>query len=289
MKKSIKGELVSLAHRILQLKEDSSYEKLTQEAREVYEKLTILAYAEKVEKLTIPTNVGLENIEQSFQVSQTPETIQTPEEVVVEPSKQEVQEEKVQEQEQKVKEKPAFVPVSTQAVAREKIRTETKPNFQDISNANLFKKKETVSKPIVEKINEVAAETPPAPSIIDEFVPLETPKESHKNDMLDIGGEYAKTPVFDKIEEESDKPKNLNDRLKAGLKVGLNDKLAFIKHLFGGNNGDYQRVVSQLETFSTITEAQTFVNQMVKPDYSNWEGKEEYEERFMQIVSNKFE
>jgi len=73
MKKSIKGELVSLAHRILQLKEDSSYEKLTQEAREVYEKLTILAYAEKVEKLTMPTNVGLENIEQSFQVSQTPE------------------------------------------------------------------------------------------------------------------------------------------------------------------------------------------------------------------------
>ena len=128
-----------------------------------------------------------------------------------------------------------------------------------------------------------------APSIVDEFVPLETPKESHKNDMLDIGGEYAKTPVFDKIEEESDKPKNLNDRLKAGLKVGLNDKLAFIKHLFDGKSADYLRVVSQLESFTNVTEAQMFVSQMVKPDYNNWEGKEEYEERFMQIVSNKFE
>ena len=34
-------------------------------------------------------------------------------------------------------------------------------------------------------------------------------------------------------------------------------------------------------------EAKQFINQMVKPDYS-WEGKEEYEERFMQIIENKF-
>ena len=28
---------------------------------------------------------------------------------------------------------------------------------------------------------------------------------------------------------------------------------------------------------------------MIKPDYRNWEGKEEYEERFMTIILSKFD
>ena len=65
MKKSLKEELVSLAHKILQLKEGSSYEEITAEARTVYEKLAVLAYAEKLEKSNLPT-IGLEKVQEAM-------------------------------------------------------------------------------------------------------------------------------------------------------------------------------------------------------------------------------
>ncbi|MDE0598681.1 MAG: hypothetical protein OSB51_05850, partial [Dokdonia donghaensis] len=92
--------------------------------------------------------------------------------------------------------------------------------------------------------------------------------------------------------KEEEKPKNLNDRLKTGLKIGLkiglNDKLSFIKHLFAGSTSDYNRVLSQLETFASASEARNFITQMVKPDYNNWEGKEIQEERFMEVVESRY-
>jgi hypothetical protein len=35
--------------------------------------------------------------------------------------------------------------------------------------------------------------------------------------------------------------------------------------------------------------AKHFVATMVKPDYNNWSGKENYEERFMDLLERKFE
>ena len=37
-----------------------------------------------------------------------------------------------------------------------------------------------------------------------------------------------------------------------------------------------------------VEEAENFINDMVKPDYNNWEGKDDYAERFMEIVEQKF-
>ncbi len=82
--------------------------------------------------------------------------------------------------------------------------------------------------------------------------------------------------------------KNLNDHFSKGLQIDLNDRLAFIKYLFETNIQQYQRVVSQIVTFSNWEEAQNFVVQIVKPDYNNWEGKEIYEERFLKIIENNF-
>ena len=82
--------------------------------------------------------------------------------------------------------------------------------------------------------------------------------------------------------------KNLNDHFSKGLQIDLNDRLAFIKHLFETNIQEYQRVVSQIVTFSNWEEAQNFVVQIVKPDYNNWEGKEIYEEHFLKIIENNF-
>ncbi len=83
-------------------------------------------------------------------------------------------------------------------------------------------------------------------------------------------------------------PKSLNDRLNKELQIGLNDKLAFVKHLFHDNVEDYNRVLSQLNTIETEERSVAFINNMVKPEYKNWEGKEEYENRFMTLIARKF-
>jgi hypothetical protein len=81
---------------------------------------------------------------------------------------------------------------------------------------------------------------------------------------------------------------SLNDTLIKGINIGLNDRIAFVKHLFAGSNEDFNRVVSQISTYDSFEEAQSFVEDMVKPDYNNWEGKEDYAARFMNLVEKKF-
>ena len=98
----------------------------------------------------------------------------------------------------------------------------------------------------------------------------------------------VESPVVSNKTEGETKSVSLNDRLSKGISVGLNDRIAFIKHLFANSSEDYNRVLSQLITFDTFQEAQSFIDDMVKPDYNNWEGKEEYETRFMDIVEKKF-
>ena len=89
-------------------------------------------------------------------------------------------------------------------------------------------------------------------------------------------------------ERSTTKAKSLNDKLTQKLNIGLNDRLAFVKHLFNNNMEDYNRVLSQLNTIDSEERSMAFVNNMVKPEYNNWEGKEEYENRFKAIIERKF-
>ena len=81
--------------------------------------------------------------------------------------------------------------------------------------------------------------------------------------------------------------KSLNDTLQGDIQIGLNDRIAFVKSLFGGSQEDFNRVVSQLNSFKTQKEAKKFIHKMVKPDY-DWADKEDIEERFMAIIERKF-
>ena len=95
----------------------------------------------------------------------------------------------------------------------------------------------------------------------------------------------------EKEEEEEimdSKPVSLNEKLAKGIQIDLNDRIAFTKQLFGNSSEDYNRVLNQLITFDTFEETKDFIEEMVKPDYNNWEGKEEYEHRFMEIIEKKF-
>jgi len=115
----------------------------------------------------------------------------------------------------------------------------------------------------------------------------------HKNDFENLTAGFKNMPVFDPVPKSkngiSDDNKSLNDTFKGHtLHIDLNDKLAFIKHLFDGKAEDYDRVLSQINTSGSFIEASRFIKNIVKPDYKNWIGKEFYEERFMEIIESKF-
>ena len=90
------------------------------------------------------------------------------------------------------------------------------------------------------------------------------------------------------LEKAEPKAMSLNDRLSKGIHIDLNDRLAFTKHLFGNSPEDYNRVLNQLITFDTFGETRQFIEDMVKPDYNNWDGKDDYAHRFMEILEKKF-
>ncbi len=112
-----------------------------------------------------------------------------------------------------------------------------------------------------------------------------------------VFAEFVAKPEFIKNDRElvtptststSNVQKSLNDKLGKDLQVGLNDRLAFVKHLFNNNMEDYTRVLSQLNTIDTEERSISFINNMVKPEYNNWEGKEEYEARFLSLIERRF-
>jgi hypothetical protein len=39
---------------------------------------------------------------------------------------------------------------------------------------------------------------------------------------------------------------------------------------------------------TTFQESVSFVENNIKPDYNNWEGKEEYVDRFLSIIEKRF-
>ena len=88
--------------------------------------------------------------------------------------------------------------------------------------------------------------------------------------------------------QQSGTSKSLNDRFaQKVLKFGLNDRIGFVKALFEGNQEDFNRVVSQLNTLSSLDEATAFIETYVAPEYK-WDQQEEMAERFMTAVSTKF-
>jgi len=152
---------------------------------------------------------------------------------------------------------------------------------------NLFVSDEGMEEHLVESATEkmidiVAQMEPETQQIDDMFEAVMAQPSVGKNDMETV------TPTQSDIDVSSSKSGSLNDRLKKGITIGLNDRIAFVKHLFNGSTEDFNRVISQLNTSSSELEALEFLNNMVKPEYNNWAGKEEYEQRLLSFLEGKF-
>lgn len=345
MKKQLEAELISIAHRILKLKNKSELSQLHQEARNLYEKLTVLRFAEDHFSGVQPT-IGLADIEQKLQdstVADAPQAKEPAVEASPEPEVVALPEPEVVSESEPVQEEPQETPVTETASstfepapADKKIvfHLETEDIAEDEVQDESFEEQSEDSDELIEEtvgdsIEE--SETPEEQTTFkpafelsfdapDQEIETETKKEvksaSQQITLDDLLGPNYSDPVFVKPEDlaketptsdpasvipisrsyNTDAPvislnkegQSLNDRLSKGIIIGLNDRIAFMNHLFANSSEDYNRVLSQLMTFNTFAEAKDFIDHMVKPDYNNWEGKDEYAERFMEIVEKRF-
>lgn len=339
MKKKLEADLISIAHRILKLKNKSDINQLYLETQKLYEKLAILKFVDEnfdEAKPTIGHSEITSEIETIFEKEEIiPNEVKVEAPIEAEETKIEIVSEPETVEEINAKEAIEEIVAETpEEIITDEI-TETIPEpvesvkdpiIQQIEEA-VFEAKKTIeankelsfttvneSKPIPDFKPAFELETEAIKEVVKEEPKIET---SSKPTILfeDFGVNYAdaqfvKVDSFEAVSstpfpslnepqetiietavlETKAEPKaaTLNEKLAKGFHIDLNDRIAFTKNLFGNSTEDYSRVLNQLLTFDNYNEAQEFIENMVKPDYNNWEGKDDYAERFLGIIEKKF-
>jgi len=292
MKKRLEADLMSIAHRILQIKDKSDVNQLYIESQKLYEKLSILRFVEEHfggAKPTIGQAEIVEKMKQFFEENHLsefkPKKLQ--DEIVVE----EIIAEEIVTDEILVDE---IEEVAEEEIAETELEEE---ELSDIEFQPTFELDDEEEKEVPNKPEEVQI------SFLDLlgadyreplFVKVDQSEETLTTIAFDIPEEadFSEEELFGDIEESPEKiePKkvSLNEKLSKGINIDLNDRIAFVKHLFGNSDEDYNRVLNQLITYDNFEDAQNFIEDLVKPDYNSWEGKEDYAQRFIEIIEKKF-
>lgn len=300
MKKRLEAELISIAHRILKLKNKSEVDQLYKETQKLYETLTVLKFYQdnfELVKEDVDVVVLEEKLEKHLAVEEAKEMV-----LEVKPA-----EEATVEETTLAVEDSNNVESEEQTTVSEEVEEEVEPvleeEAEEVVAANEPEiEEEPAFKPIFELADD-EEEDPSDSELAEQIEPAETASEVKPDTkhvaLEDLLGENYVDPVFVKPnevtlfatetkEETIEKPASLNSSSTKTIEIGLNDRVAFVNNLFGESNEDFNRVISQLNTFDTLEEAKNFLNEMVIPDYDYWVGKEDYIERFMAVVENKF-
>jgi hypothetical protein len=302
MKKRLEADLISIAHRILQLKNKSDINQLYLESQKLYEKLALLRFVDEHfgdSKPTIGQAAIEEKLEAAFETieNEVPaviitDEIQTPE---IEATPEFILEEEEQEEMTEIEE-PIFEEsedLETLDEDEDEDEEETEAPFIPAFELEKEEEEELIEEAPKQEAVQISFEELIGGDFSDDlFVKVESNTfETPIDEELETATETVALDLDEmELPEEEEMPKSvsLNEKLAKGISIDLNDRIAFTKHLFGNDPEDYNRVLNQLITFNTFYETRDFIRDMVKPDYNNWEGKEEYEERFMEIIEKKF-
>lgn len=251
MKKKLESELLSIAHRVLKLTGKEDLSKMQQEVALLYQKISILNFLETQFDGEIPENIATN----------------------------------------------ASFFDALEGAFNNKITDSVEVDEKVYVNID-SKEDEAIMEPAIEKIKDIVAQMPQETSAVDDLVDeiIDSPDQPVEQDLSALTPNYNQLPIFAPVEDQelqelaSDPPqKSLNDKLKTtGFQIGLNDRLAYVNHLFENNNEDYDRVMSQLSTMDSFEEVSDFIENIIKPDYNDWEGKEDYETRFLETIAQKF-
>ncbi|WP_185964789.1 hypothetical protein [Flavobacterium franklandianum] len=336
MKKKLEADLMSIAHRVLQMKNKSDINQLCIETQRLYEKLSVLRFVEEHfdgAKPTIGQAEVVAKMKQFFEENHFAEVkpAMTKLEVVVEhvdeeETVQEIEEEAIEEIEEKAEE--AVEEVVDQETYEDEISDEVSSPLTEVEFNETEPDQEDEGEEIIKDKSTKFDDLGFLPAFELDIESEEEPEKPKKGESIQIsfeellGADYTQTH-FVKVEHNKTKQNPLDfelpietsiqkeredllaeiqisskdiepikgatiDKQAAGIPIGLNDRIAFVKHLFGNSDEDYNRVMNQLITFDSFQEAQNFIEDMVKPDYGDWQGKEEYEQRFIEIIEKKF-
>ena len=265
MHKKLAADLTSLAHSILQMKNKEDVFALKAKAHEAYEKLAVLAFVEEYINNTPNPDHSKEELIAMVENAADIKDQELPKNDLAQTNQDDIIEssesiEQVEENDSSLTEKN----VSNVKIDEATDDLPIQKSF-DLETDDLFSQKEDDLEPEIKEDSNVSDDLP---TLEDEL------KDTISADVV--------SELFENAQKKS-----LNDKLQGDIQIGLNDRIAFVKNLFGGSQEDFNRVVSQLNSFKTQKEAKKFINKMVKPDY-DWTDKEEVEERFMSIVERKF-
>lgn len=292
MKKIIESELISIAHRILKLKDKSDIDLLYMESKNLFEMISVLKFYEenkfRIDPLITEENIEkalFENVEPKSDIdfsnvkemtfedpsmninlineliedSENSEIVSFDEEIISENTEEEIIEHKIEE----------LVSISHEHISFEEKTFENIEADKVAENTNIVEIEAVFNLPTEDIFVEKQTETTKT-SILENqhFV-----DSSEKNEVP-----FHEIPLN----------KTINDAFSHTIIVGLNDRIAFEKNLFNGSSEDLNRVISQLNTITTFQEALDFIEDLVKPDFNYWKGKEEYEARFMELIQKRF-
>ncbi|WP_372744642.1 hypothetical protein [Lutibacter sp.] len=269
MHKKIESELVSLAHSILKMENNGDIQVLHKKAQEIYEKLCVLKFVNEsldFKTTEIETEKEVVSAKEVAEVEKVDEKIENIVEVDEEITVEYEEEIEIKvELEESFDEEIIFEPTQKELISEEKIEEVFSVKSTQVKNdeADLPSLKITLEEEFKDAISADIATS------LFEKVTVESPK-------------------IEKLPKEEPKKKSINDALfNNNIQVGLNDRIAFVKYLFDGSQEDFNRVLSQLNSFTELEEAVSFLNDFVKPDY-NWKNKEEFENRLMNLIERKF-
>lgn len=304
MKKRLEAELISIAHRVLKLKNKSEIDQLYIETQKLYTVLGVLKFYNDnidVSKNTLSES-ELEDLlqkEEAPLIEKEPVVVAEipPVEIIVEEEQEELLAEDdaigIEEEEEELVEEEVLE-------EEEEEITEEEVEDEELGENEEEENEENEDENPLELEAEIGFNFEPSEDFLlksDEETKEEAKPEVQQFTFEDLlGGDYVE-PVFVKpndvstllFEEFEEKEAPISDKSATGISIGINDRIGLVNNLFGGSDEDYNRVISQLNSFDSFKEAEEFIEDFVKPDYNNWEDVADYEERFLEIVAKKFE
>jgi hypothetical protein len=167
----------------------------------------------------------------------------------------------------------AAVALRVEAVAQEPVRHE--PASQAPTSHEPASQEPAKLEPVLEPVADSVQESP-----------YELEQESATISMQ--AQPEPQTPSAPAASEQPRGPQRSVNSSYASLNAGLNDRLAFVKNLFGGDDHDYQRVVAYLSTLESKSECETFIVEALQPEY-DWSACPDVAERFLKLVYARFD
>lgn len=279
MKKVLEDELMSLAHRILKLRNRAEIHELKEEAAVLYEKLAVLSFAEKHFEGAKPT-IKKFDVEKSIeQATEEEEDVSTNY-----PDGTEYNEEQIYEHNtEKIKDIVSQMPYESSQVDRmfEENDEEENPS-QNISETEHDIQDFGVHFDDLPDF-EPAENKDESDSTTEKRPPENTTEDDSKKDEDDDEKTKRTNDLFPQ------QKKSLNDSLNQELKIGLNDRLSFIINLFLGNKEEYLDFINKINELESFEEAKAFLNEKIQKKYSFWKDKEEIANRLLYLIQKKFE